>query len=101
VHHADGGRARYRPGPSRAATPIGPTDTTGDLHDRLAALGATLIVEALARLPDLTPEPQPEDGVTYAAKIDKAEAAIDWTRRARDRPPDPRPLALSGRLDDA
>jgi methionyl-tRNA formyltransferase len=58
----------------RAATPIGPTDTTGDLHDRLAALGARLIVEALARLADLVPEPQPEDGVTYAAKIDKAEA---------------------------
>jgi methionyl-tRNA formyltransferase len=68
----------------RAATPIGPTDTTGDLHDRLAALGARLIVDALARLPDLAPEPQPEDGVTYAAKIDKAEAAIDWTRPASE-----------------
>jgi methionyl-tRNA formyltransferase len=66
----------------RAATPIGPTDTTGDLHDRLATLGATLIVEALDRLPNLAPEPQPEDGVTYAAKIDKTEAAIDWTRPA-------------------
>ncbi len=66
----------------RAAMPIGPTDTTGDLHDRLAALGATLIVDALVRFPDLAPEPQPEDGVTYATKIDKAEAAIDWTRPA-------------------
>jgi methionyl-tRNA formyltransferase len=66
----------------RAATPIGPTDTTGDLHDRLAALGAALIVDALARLADLRPEPQPEEGVTYAAKIDKAEAAVDWTRPA-------------------
>ena len=66
----------------RAATPIGPTDTTGDLHDRLAALGAALIAEALDRLPDLVPEPQPEAGVTYAAKIDKAEAAVDWTRPA-------------------
>jgi methionyl-tRNA formyltransferase len=66
----------------RAASPIGPTDTTGDLHDRLAALGARLIVDALSRLPDLAPRPQPEDGVTYAAKIDKAEAAIDWTRPA-------------------
>ena len=67
-----------------AATPIGPTDTTGDLHDRLAALGARLIVEALARLDTLVPEPQPENGVTYAAKIDKAEAAIDWTRPAAE-----------------
>jgi methionyl-tRNA formyltransferase len=68
----------------RAATPIGPTDTTGDLHDRLAAMGAALIVEALARLGTLVPEPQPEDGVTYAAKIDKSEAAVDWTRPAAE-----------------
>jgi methionyl-tRNA formyltransferase len=68
----------------RAATPIGPTDTTGDLHDRLAALGATLIVDALARLEALVPEPQPEEGVTYAAKIDKAEAAIDWRKSATE-----------------
>ena len=66
----------------RDATPIGPTETTGDLHDRLSAMGARLVVEALARLPDLPREPQPEDGVTYAAKIDKAEAAVDWTRPA-------------------
>ncbi|SLN30123.1 Methionyl-tRNA formyltransferase [Pseudoruegeria aquimaris] len=66
----------------RAATPIGPQDTTARLHDRLAALGAEKIVEALARLPELTPVPQPEDGVTYAAKIDKAEARIDWTAPA-------------------
>jgi methionyl-tRNA formyltransferase len=68
----------------RAAIPIGPTDTTGDLHDRLAAMGASLIVDALARLDALTPEPQSEVGVTYAAKIDKAEAAIDWTKPARE-----------------
>ena len=66
----------------RAETPIGAAETTADLHDRLAALGAAKIVEALARLPDLRAEPQPEDGVTYAAKIDKAEARIDWTRPA-------------------
>ena len=66
----------------RAATPIGPEETTGELHDRLSALGASTIVEALARLDTLTPEPQPEAGVTYAAKIDKAEAAIDWSRPA-------------------
>jgi methionyl-tRNA formyltransferase len=68
----------------REAIPIGDDDTTGDLHDRLSALGAHLIVQALARLPDLTPVPQPADGVTYAAKIDKAEARIDWTHPATD-----------------
>jgi methionyl-tRNA formyltransferase len=68
----------------RAATPIGPTDTTGDLHDRLAALGARLIVDALTRFDALVPEPQPDDGVTYATKIDKAEAAVDWTKPATE-----------------
>ena len=64
-------------------TPIGPSDTTADLHDRLSAIGAELIVDTLDRLP-LTAVPQPEQGVTYAAKIDKAEARIDWTRPATD-----------------
>jgi methionyl-tRNA formyltransferase len=68
----------------REAVPIGEGDTTGDLHDRLAALGGRLVVEALARLPELTPEPQGEVGVTYAAKIDKAEARVDWTRPATE-----------------
>lgn len=66
----------------RRATPIGPEDTTADLHDRLAAMGARMIAETLDRLDQLTPEPQPETGVTYAAKIDKSEARIDWTRPA-------------------
>ena len=66
----------------REACDIGPTDTTGDLHDRLARMGARLVVDALGRLDALTPEPQPEDGVTYAHKIDKGEAAVDWTRPA-------------------
>lgn len=66
----------------REALPIGPAETTGDLHDRLAVLGGRLIVEALRRLDDLHPEPQPATGVTYAAKIDKAESRIDWTRPA-------------------
>ena len=66
----------------REATPIGPEETTGRLHDRLSAMGARLIVDALARLDDLVPAVQPEAGVTYAAKIDKAEAAVDWTRPA-------------------
>jgi len=58
--------------------PIGPQETGGTLHDRLAALGAELIVQALARLPELPARPQPAEGVTYANKIDKAEAALDW-----------------------
>lgn len=66
----------------RERTPIGPEDTAGDLHDRLAAMGARLAVEALARLDALVPEPQPEQGVTYAAKIDKREARVDWSRPA-------------------
>ena len=58
-------------------------DTTGSLHDRLALLGADMIVEALRALPGgLTATPQPADGVTYAAKIGKAEASIDWSRPA-------------------
>lgn len=68
----------------RATTPIGATETTGALHDRLSEMGATLILEALDRLDTLSPEPQPETGVTYAAKIDKAEARIDWTRPAAE-----------------
>ncbi|HNJ48412.1 MAG TPA: methionyl-tRNA formyltransferase [Novosphingobium sp.] len=62
----------------RAALPIAGDETAGTLHDKLAALGARLIVDALARLPELRPEPQPEAGVTYAGKIDKGEARIDW-----------------------
>lgn len=62
----------------REATAIGAEETTGALHDRLSAMGARLIVDALARHDALEPEPQPEEGVTYAAKIDKAEAMIDW-----------------------
>ncbi len=68
----------------RRAVPIRPEDTTATLHDRLSALGAGLIVEALGGLDGLTPEPQSADGVTYASKIDKAEARIDWTRPAID-----------------
>jgi methionyl-tRNA formyltransferase len=66
----------------REATPIGLEETTSDLHDRLSAMGARLIVDVLSRLPNLPPVPQPADGVTYAAKIDKAEARVDWSRPA-------------------
>lgn len=66
----------------REATPIGTQETTAQLHDRLAGMGSRMIVEALARLDELVPETQSEHGVTYAAKIDKAEARIDWARPA-------------------
>jgi len=61
--------------------PILPDDTTASLHDRLAALGARLVVRALADAAAgaLAPARQPEQGVTYAHKIDKSEAAIDWS----------------------
>lgn len=59
--------------------PIRADDTTASLHDRLAALGAQAMVDALAQLDQLTATPQPEQGVTYAEKIGKAEAQLDWT----------------------
>ncbi|WP_332743776.1 methionyl-tRNA formyltransferase [Hydrogenophaga sp.] len=64
--------------------PIRSMETTGSLHDRLAVLGGRLIVEALeiAACGGLTGQKQPAEGVTYAHKIDKAEAAIDWTASA-------------------
>ncbi len=68
----------------RRSTAIDPEETTADLHDRLSRIGADLIVQALARLPELTAEPQPAEGVTYARKIDKSEARIDWTRPAAE-----------------
>ncbi len=63
-------------------TSISAEETAADLHDRLAAMGAAAIVGALARIDTLVPVPQAEAGVTYAAKIDKAEARVDWTRPA-------------------
>jgi methionyl-tRNA formyltransferase len=64
--------------------PIRADDTTGSLHDRLAVLGGRLIVEALemAACGGLHAQPQPAEGVTYAHKIEKAEAAIDWAQPA-------------------
>ena len=64
--------------------PIHADDTTARLHDRLAVLGSELIVQALAQVERGTavPQRQPADGVTYAHKIDKSEAAIDWRQDA-------------------
>lgn len=55
-----------------------PNDTTARLHDRLAALGGEAIVQALATLNELPHAKQPAEGVTYAHKIEKTEAALDW-----------------------
>ena len=65
-------------------TAISRQDTGGSLHDRLAALGAAAVVEVLDQLADdrAVSTPQRDDGVTYAAKIDKAEALIDWSQSA-------------------
>ena len=67
------------------AIALAPTDTTAALHDRLASLGARMIVQTLARLQGaqrLSAVPQPEAGVTYAHKIEKHEALLDWTQPA-------------------
>lgn len=65
-----------------ARVAIGPDMTAGELHDELARVGADLMVRALDALERgaLTLTPQPEEGVTYAAKIDKNETRIDWTK---------------------
>ena len=70
----------------RAETPIGSDDTAGSVHDRLASLGATLLLEALRGLErgTLVAAAQSGEGVTYAPKIEKSEARIDWTRPARE-----------------
>lgn len=66
----------------REETLIGTEETTQDLHNRLSAMGAGLVVQALDQLPNLTHTPQAADGVTYAAKIDKGESRVDWTQPA-------------------
>ena len=87
---------------------IGAAETTGQLHDRLAALGGRLIVEALeiAACGGLTRQPQPDEGITYAHKIDKAEARIDWALDAallarRVRAFDPFPGAVTSANGEA
>mgnify|MGYP006073702625 FL=1 len=67
---------------SRHTVSIGESETTQQLHDRLSDIGATAIVDALAQLDQLDAQPQPDDGVTYAAKIEKSEAVIDWSKPA-------------------
>jgi methionyl-tRNA formyltransferase len=71
---------------SSSETPITFDDTTGTLHDRLAAMGASLLAETLAKIErgEAHATPQSENGLTYAHKIDPAEARIDWSRPARE-----------------
>jgi methionyl-tRNA formyltransferase len=66
------------------ATPVAPTETAGELHDRLAVLGAELLIETLPEIlrGAVTPVPQDESGACYAPKIAKREAALDWTQSA-------------------
>lgn len=84
-------------------TSIAATDTGGSLHDRLAALGAEVMGEPLQAYArgEAVAEPQPDNGVTYASKLDKAEARIDWHEDAalierRVRAFDPWPVAHTG-----
>src|SRR5690606_2469773 len=86
------------------AVPITESHTAARLHDELAALGGEAIVEAISLLEQgrLQRRPQPEEGVTYAAKLDKAEAALDFKRPAtelarRVRASDPAPLRATSR----
>ena len=69
---------------AEARAPIGPADTTGDVHDRLAALGAELMATSLAKLArgEAVAIPQPIEGATYARKLKPAECPIRWDRPA-------------------
>jgi methionyl-tRNA formyltransferase len=71
---------------AQASTAIAAEDDAGTLHDRLAELGAELLVEVLAEVAAgrARPTPQPQAGVTYARKIDKRETELDWTRPAAE-----------------
>ncbi len=68
------------------STPITEHDTAGSLHDRLGKMGADLLCENIKALSngDRVATPQPEDGITYAKKISKSEAVIDWSRSAQE-----------------
>lgn len=71
---------------SEAKTPISPDETGETLHDRLAMMGADLLVATLPKYAagDLTPQPQPDDGMTYAAKLEKHEGRLDFADTVQD-----------------
>lgn len=62
----------------KRTTPIHAVDTSQSLHDRLSVLGAGALIETLDTLDSISPQPQPNEGVTYAQKLSKEEALIDW-----------------------
>jgi methionyl-tRNA formyltransferase len=66
----------------REALDIASGENTAHLHDRLAALGGRMVVDALAQIGQLVRTPQPTEGITYAHKVEKHEALIDWTQPA-------------------
>jgi methionyl-tRNA formyltransferase len=68
----------------REETPIGQEETSGQLHDRLAILGAALLVRTLAELDNIVPQPQPEEGVTYARMLAKEDGRLDVSRSAAE-----------------
>ncbi|MBK8164261.1 MAG: methionyl-tRNA formyltransferase [Gammaproteobacteria bacterium] len=70
----------------RAVCPIAPAETAGSLHDKLAVLGAHAVLEVIGRIEDGTVSGIPQDSsqASYAAKIDKAEAELDWSRPAEE-----------------
>jgi methionyl-tRNA formyltransferase len=67
-----------------ATTPIGAEDTAGELFERLAALGAEVILDTLARLDALTPVPQDDAAATLAPRLKKSDGVLDWQRPAVD-----------------
>ena len=68
----------------RAETPIGPEETAGELHDRLAPLGAALAVRTLAELDTLTPQPQDDALATLAPMLEREHGRLDWARPAAE-----------------
>ncbi|EIC23058.1 methionyl-tRNA formyltransferase [Thiorhodovibrio frisius] len=71
---------------ARRETDIGPTETGRSLHDRLATLGAELLIDTLPAIlaEQIVPQPQPQEGACYAHKLTKDEALIDWTQSAAE-----------------
>ena len=67
---------------SSSATPIGEFETAGELHDRLAGMGAELLLDTLSHRAELTARPQDDAAATYASKLEKSEAWLDWSRPA-------------------
>jgi len=68
----------------QAETPIGSDETAGELSERLAPLGAEVILDTLARLDTLTPTAQPTEGATLAPRLKKQDGVLEWTRPARE-----------------